>query len=389
MAIESDMKNESATETRAESPESLSPEEAVLPSAFQIKALLSGPFDLGTLSSIGLFLIAFFVVLSYARSLFLPIVVAGLLTFLFDPVVRWLHRLKLPRSVAAALVLLTVLGLLSFGVHRFLKPTRAWLEDAPRSMQRVERKLTRLMKPVEEVNEAAREVERLTKIPAGGQSQTVEVRNNPSLGESIYDGPLDLLVSTGVTLILTYFLLASGDFFLQKLVRMLPRLSDQKKVVGIARQIQRDVSTHLFTISLINGGLGICVGFMAWLFGLPNPVIWGGMAALLNFVPYIGALGGIFVLFGASLLHFDEPLHALLPPIAYLLLTTTEGSLITPMVLGHRLALNPVVIFLGLFFWGFIWGVPGALLAVPLLISFKIVCDHLEPLEPIGVLLGR
>lgn len=345
--------------------------------------------DLKSVSVFGLFLLAFFWVLSETRGLFLPVVIAGLLTFLLDPIVRWLHRFKIPRSVAAACVLLTFLALFGLGVHSSLEPAQEWIGDLPKSMKQVERKLQRLMEPVEEVSEAAREVERLAKIPGGDTTQKVEVSSTPSLGESLYDGTLSLLLTTAVVLILTYFLLASGDLFLQKLVRMLPRMHDRKKVVGIARQIQQEVSTHLFTISMINVALGMCVGLATYWIGLPDPLIWGVMAAGLNFIPYVGAMGGMVILLGASLLHFDEPLHALLPSAVYLLLTSIEGSLVTPTILGRRLSLNPVVIFLGLFFWGWIWGVAGAFLAVPLLIALKIVCDHLEPLAPIGEFLGR
>lgn len=351
--------------------------------------LLEVPFDLEKMSVFGLFLIAFFWVLSEARALFLPVVISGLLTFLLDPIVRWIHGFRIPRSLAAATVLVTFLAIFSFGIHRSIEPAQEWIGDLPRSMKQVERKLNRLMEPVEEVSEAAREVERLAKMPGGDEAPTVEVSSTPSLGESLYDGTLTLLLTTGVVLILTYFLLASGDLFLQKLVRMLPRLHDRRKVVGISRQIQREVSTHLFTITLINFSLGGCVALATYWIGLPDPLIWGAMAALLNFIPYLGAMGGMVILFGASLLHFEEPLHALLPSAVYLLLTSLEGSLVTPMILGRRLSLNPVVIFLGLFFWGWIWGVAGAFLAVPLLIATKIVCDHVSPLQPIGEFLGR
>lgn len=361
--------------------------EAPPPSAFQLKALLTGPVDLRTVSVTGLFLITFFYTLHAARDLFLPIVLAVLLTVLLDPAVRFLSRLRLPRGVASAVVMLSVLGVLGFGFQRTLEPTRSWMEDAPSNMRRIERKVRRLMKPVEEVSEAARQVERLAQIQ-GGDQKPLEVKSDPSLGKSIFDGTQELLFLTGIVLVLTYFLLSSGDLFLQKLVRMLPRLHDRKKLVRIARQIQRNVSTHLLTITMINLTLAVCVGVAMHFVGLPNPVLWGVMAALFNFVPYLGAVLGTLVLTGASLLTFDDLPRALLAPAIYLALTTLEGSLITPTILGRRLALNPVVVFLGLFFWGWIWGIPGALLAVPLLISFKIICDHLEPLEPIGELLG-
>ncbi len=377
-AVNGSLRSERSSEPLEESP----------PDAFQLKALLAGPFDLRTLSLTGLFLIAFFFTLSVARGLFLPIVVAVLLTFLFDPPVRYLDRRGVPRGLASALVLLVFIGLLGFGFERTLEPARGWMEQVPGNLRQLERKVKRILEPVEEVSQAARQVERLAQMQDDDNEAPLEVSSNPSLGKSIFDGTQSLLFGTGVVLVMTFFLLSSGDLFLHKVVRMLPRLHDRKKVVGIARQVQRDVSTHLLTITSINLSLGACVALATQMIGLPNAVLWGVMAALLNFVPYLGAIAGTLFLTGASLLTFDDLSHMLAAPAVYLVLTAVEGSLMTPLVLGRRLSLNPVVIFLGLFFWGWIWGVAGALLAVPLLISFKITCDHLEPLEPIGELLG-
>lgn len=359
------------------------------PDVFQLQALLTGPLDLRTVSLFGLFAIAFFVTLHLARSLFLPIVIAGLVTLLLNPTVSLLSRWRLPRGAAAAVVLLSFISLIAVGVHSTFEPASKWIEEAPSSLRQVERKVRRLLKPVEEVSEAARQVERLTQMQDADKPAPVELNSDPSLGKSLFEGTQNLLVSAGVVLILSFFLLSSGDLFLHKVVRMLPRMKDRKKIVNISRQIQRDVSTYLLTISSINVLLAVCVGTMTHFMGLPNPMLWGVMAATFNFVPYLGAIAGMVILGGASLLTFDDPIQALVPPLIYLALTALEGSIVTPLALGHRLSLNPVVIFLGLFFWGWIWGVAGALLAVPLLISAKIICDHLEPLEPIGELLGR
>ncbi len=359
------------------------------PDVFQLQALLTGPIDLRTVSLFGLFAIAFFATLHMAKSLFLPIVIACLVTLLLNPTVSLLNRWRLPRGAAAGLVLLSFMLLVALGVKSTFEPASEWIEEAPTSLRQVERKIRRLMKPVEEVSEAARHVERLTQMQETGKPAPVELNSDPSLGKSLFEGTQNLLVSAGVVLILSFFLLSSGDLFLHKVVRMLPRLQDRKKIVNISRQIQRDVSTYLLTISSINILLAVCVGAMTYFMGLPNPMLWGVMAGIFNFVPYLGAISGMVILGGASLLTFDEPIQALVPPLIYLALTALEGSIFTPLALGHRLSLNPVVIFLGLFFWGWIWGVAGALLSVPLLISAKIICDHLEPLEPIGELLGR
>jgi predicted PurR-regulated permease PerM len=191
------------------------------------------------------------------------------------------------------------------------------------------------------------------------------------------------------TLVLLYFLLAAGDLFLLKLVKILPRLEDKKEAVEIAHEVERNISTFLFTITIINTCLGGLVALGCYLVGMRNPVLWGVVAALVNFIPYFGPIAGIVILTLAGFLIFDSMGQALLPAIIYYALHVVESNFITPTILGRRLTLNPVVIFISLMFWGWIWGIPGALLAVPLLMTFKILCDHFKPLTPIGEFLGR
>ena len=192
-----------------------------------------------------------------------------------------------------------------------------------------------------------------------------------------------VLAGAVVMLILLYFLLASGDLFLRKLVRVLPKLSDKKRAIEIARQTERHVSTYLATVTLINMGLGLAVALAMKLVGMPNPVLWGVTAGLLNYIPYLGPIVTAGVLTLVAVLSFDELGRALIVPALYMVINGLEGYLVTPTLLGRRLTLNPVVIFTGLIFWGWLWGIPGALLAVPILATFKIFCDHIPPLAPI------
>lgn len=358
------------------------------PDVSDLRQLFTGPISIQGLALVGLFILAIFYTLYLARSFLLPVVLAILLAFLLAPAVRWLSKHGLPRPFSAALILLTLLAVLGLGLHSTMDPAREWLGKAPRKLRQVERKVKKLLRPVEEVSAAARQVEKMAAIsPENGQK--VEVKQQPSLGESLFDGTQNLLFGGGAMLILLYFLLASGDLFLRKLVHLLPRLSDGKRVVRIAHQIQRDISTHLITITLINGALGVAIGFAMYWLGMPSPVLWGTVAAVFNFVPYLGAMVGCTIVAGVALLTFDAPVHALIIPAVYLALTSLEGSLITPMILGRRLALNSVAIVLGLFFWGWLWGIPGALLAVPLQLAIKIICDNVSTLAPIGAFLGR
>lgn len=334
---------------------------------------------------IGLFLLAVLAVLRVAREFLLPLVIAALLALLLDPAVRGLRHLRLPRSLATGLLLIAFLAFLGTGVSLTAQPAREYLAQAPQKLHKIEHRLKRLMRPVEEVSEAAKQVSKMTDISEKSTGQ-VSVTNEPTLEQSLFDGTQNFLAGTAVTFILTFFLLSSGDVLV---TRWADLLGDRRRFLHIARQIQRDVSGHLWTISLINAALGVCVGLVCWWSGLPNPVLWGVVAALFNFVPYLGAAAGVVIVAGVSLLTFDSPLEALQAPTAYLVLTSLEGSFLTPMVLGHRFSLHPAIVFVGLLFWSYLWGVAGALLAVPILLILKIVCDNVPRLRSLGQAMAR
>jgi predicted PurR-regulated permease PerM len=193
----------------------------------------------------------------------------------------------------------------------------------------------------------------------------------------------------GETLVVLYLLLASGDLFLQKLVRVMPTLHDKKRAVEISHEIQENISKYLFSVSLISIGLGAVVGAGLYLMGVPNAAMWGMLVAVLNFVPYFGPVAGITLLATVGLLTFDTLWTAFLPAAWYLLLHLLEANVITPLLLGRRFTLNPVVIFVSLIFWTWLWGVPGALLSVPILVSVKVICDHVPSLASINELLAN
>jgi predicted PurR-regulated permease PerM len=202
------------------------------------------------------------------------------------------------------------------------------------------------------------------------------------------DGLGQGLVMVGTTLVLTLFLLASGRLFPEKLVHSLPLFGDKLRVFRVLRDVEREVSTYLLTITLINLGLGAAVGLALALTGMPNPAVWAVVVALLNYLPFLGAILGVFVCALVSLVTFPTVELALWPPLAYAGLTLLEGQLITPTLVGRRLAINSVAVVLAVLVWAWIWGVPGALIAVPLLVVVKVVCGHFEPLWVVGEFLS-
>ncbi|MGH9360311.1 MAG: AI-2E family transporter [Thermoanaerobaculia bacterium] len=334
----------------------------------------------------GLFILACLYTLYVARAFLLPVVLAVLLKFVLSPLVGGLKRLRIPEGLGALIVLLALVGALGAAFYELAGPAFEWMDRAPGSMRRLEEKLRELKAPVERMSAATERVEEMAQVGDAPPRQ-VEVAD-PSLGERLFQNVWNFSANAFVMLVLLYFLLASGDLFLRKLVRVLPTFSDRKRAVEILRQVELEVSAYLSTMTLINIGLGVAVGLAFYLLGMPNPALWAVMVALLNYVPYLGAIVGVAVMAVVAFLTFAETGEALLVPLAYLVINFVESYFVTPMILGRRLTLNPVVIFLGLTFWGWIWGITGALIAVPLLVAVKIVCDHSETLAPVGEFLG-
>ncbi len=335
-----------------------------------------------------LLVLAVFYTLYFARAFFLPVVLAVLLHFLFNPVVRGLKRARIPEPVGAALVVLALVGALGLAAYELAEPVQRWVAKAPQTLDGVKAKISRIRRPVEQVTRTAEQVERATTGNDGTRTPEVVVRG-PTVAQRFL-GTTQLFATAALeTLVLLYFLLAAGDLFLQKLIRVLPQLRDKKKAVQIARDVEASVSIYLSTVALINLIEGTVVALAMWALGMPNPLLWGVLAFFLEFVPYLGAFAIMAVLTLAGLATFDSVGHALLAPASYLVINILQAYVATPMLLGRRLTLNPVAILIGLILWWQIWGIPGAFIAVPLLATMKIVCDNVETLAPIGEFLGK
>jgi predicted PurR-regulated permease PerM len=360
------------------------------PSLDDTARLFQGPLGIRSLSLSGIFLLACFYTLYFARDFFLPVILAVVLNFLFAPVVRVLKQFRVPEALSAALMITAALALFGVLAYEFSGPLAEWLEKAPQTGAQLQKKFQPLRKYVEKMSVTSEQVEKLASTKPENEKAPPRVElKKASLLDILFSGTSKLVFTLLVVLVLLYFLLASGDLFLAKLVHVLPTLSDKKKAVQIAREIEGNISQYLLTMTLINTGVSILAGLLFWAFGMPNPALWGAMAGLLNFIPTIGSLSMAVILTLVATTAFPSLLHALLVPAAFLTLTILVGTFVSPLIVGRRLTLNPVVIFLGLSFWGWLWGIPGALLAVPMLAMFKIFCDHIEPLAPLGEFLGQ
>jgi predicted PurR-regulated permease PerM len=363
-------------------------EEYPEPNLADTRAAFQGPFGIRNVALSGLFILAAFYTLYFARDFLLPIVLALLFNLLLSPVVRGLKRLHVPTALGAAVVILAVLGTLGWGIYQLSGPAYEWMLRAPQSFRKVEGRLRELKRPVQSIGKATEQVEKIAQVSTAGPPTATVAVTAPSLGARILSRATELGASAAITVILLFFLLASGDMFLRKLIKVLPSLADKKRAVEIARQVETDISAYLSTVAMINTGLGLSVWLAMALIGLPNPLLWGAVVALTNFIPYLGAMSCYVIFAVLGFLTFPDFAHAMMPVGAFLALNVLEAYLVTPMVLGHRLTLNPVVVFLSLTFWSWLWGIPGAILAVPITVVGKIFCDHIAPLAPLGEFLG-
>jgi predicted PurR-regulated permease PerM len=331
--------------------------------------------------------------LYFARPVILPVFLACAAGMTLKPLIRWSSCCHIPPPLSAAVLLGLLAAAFGIGCFQLGRPALTWMNEAPEHMTDLRQRVLKLFPRLARFNQAAAAVNNLgateeEKKEEQKKAPTVQVKDARG-SSSFLNWTGTFLAGVGETLVLLYLLLASGDLFLQKLVRLMPTLRDKKHAVQISHEIQQNISNYLFSISLINIGLGLVVSGGFYFMGVPNAAMWGMLVAVLNFVPYFGPVAGVIVTAVVGFLTFDTFWQAFLPPAWYLLLHALESNLITPVLLGRRFTLNPVVIFVSLIFWTWLWGIPGALLSVPILVSIKVVCDHLPAMSPVSELLSR
>ena len=339
---------------------------------------------------IGIFVFLAVAGLAYAKTFLTPVILAFILALVFSPVRRSMERIGIPSAFAAFVILASIVGALTAAAIALSGPVREWSDDAPEIGARLEARVaeireglgadgegTSLSEVVEQVTNAA--------APDEADPETVEVvvQEEGWLTAIAATAPA-IAVQLILTLVLLFFVLASGDMFYEKLVHVIPRFADKRRAIRIAREIERKLSHYLLTITVINAGLGAAIGAALWWLGMPDPVLFGVMAAMLNFIPYIGAIVGAGVTLIVGLLTFDGVWQGVAPALAYYALTSIEGQFITPYAVGRNLKLNTVVVFIAVAFWAWLWSVVGMLIAVPLLVAIRVLCEHIEPLEPLG-----
>jgi predicted PurR-regulated permease PerM len=334
--------------------------------------------DVQSVALTGLFVLASLAAVVAARDFFLPLAFALMLYFLLMPVVRALKRAGIPESAGAAILVIALVGALALGVYVLSWPAADWLEKAPRSLARLQARLNKLLGPLAPVA--------VVGAPAGpGQAPAAA----QGMGTQMLTHVRSFLDSLVVVAALLYFLLASADGFLRAVVRVLPHFRDKVRAVAIAREMEQKISQYLLAFTVNNLILGLVTGGAMALLGMPSPVLWGALAFATNYVIILGGLFTTVALAMAALVTFDDPTRALLVPAVFLFINVLESNFLYTLIVGRRVALNPVVVFTGVTFWLWAWGIVGALLAVPMLAALKIFSEHIDALKPLAEFLDE
>ncbi|MBK8160908.1 MAG: AI-2E family transporter [Rhodospirillaceae bacterium] len=317
-----------------------------------------------------------------AQPVVLPVIIAFVLRLLLQPVFRLLTRAKIPTAIAALLTVTFLVAIVLIVCAPLTGSASDWVGKLPEAMSRLSDRLSLLSEPIDLVQRLLRHAEKAT----NGGSTTVAVQQFDLVGmvvgglSAITDG----LVTTGLIL---FFLLIAGDKFLRRLVELLPTFRQKRQAIDISQQIESDISAYLVTVTVMNVAVGIMVGIAMYVVGMSDPLLWAVLALVLNYVPILGPLAGIGIFLLAGFLSFDNSWFATLPAALYLFIHVIEGEIVTPLLLAKRFTLNPVAVILSLVFWYWMWGVPGAVLAVPMLAITKILCDRVQSLQPLGHML--
>lgn len=360
--------------------------------------------------------------LYFGRGVFVPVGMAFVFTALLRPVVRWLEKVHVPTTLAAALVVIAALALVAGAGTAVVAPVQSWVRSAPQSVRKARERLTKLTRSVQPVagalgssgaaegpgasgGKGAPAPSSSAAKPAGGSGDPAPGSSSggggspgggsspnpavPSVAGKLFGATTSFIGSFVEVLLLTWFLLASGRLFPRKLLNVLPLPWEKRAALDVLRQTESVISGYLFVSLLINIGQGAVVGLVMWWLGMPTPVVWAMLTVVLEFIPYLGAAVMMALLALVGLATFASTLHALLPPGAYLVITTLQNNLVSPISYGRRLKLNPVAVLVAVMVWFELWGIPGAFLAVPIIASLKVLGDRLDGLHAMGEFLGE
>jgi predicted PurR-regulated permease PerM len=370
--------------------------------------LIHMPVDIRNVSLTVIASLALILVLQYAQSVLIPIVLGVLISFALSPVVASLERRRVPRAIGAAVAVLLLVGTTGVGLYTLTDEAMSIVSNVPEAARRLRQRVLTHQRStsgaiLSQVQEAAKEIEKTADAatkptdearPTGGPVQRVQIVE-PAFRASDYlwmggVGLIGFLGQAVVILFLVYFLLVTGDLYKRKLVKIAgPTLSEKKVTVQILDEINKQIESFIKVQVLTSVVVAVATAAALWWFGVENFAIWGLLAGLFNSIPYLGPVvvtGGLGIV---AFMQFDDLLKTAYVCGAAFAITSLEGFLLTPALMGKAAQMNAVAIFVGLLFWSWVWGVWGTVLAVPMLMMFKAICDHIEDLQSFGELLGE
>ncbi|MFO1184906.1 MAG: AI-2E family transporter [Bauldia sp.] len=322
-----------------------------------------------------------------ARDFLMPVAIAFFLALVLQPIVRTLAARGVPSLVTAlGLVFATVVA---FGaaVYFLAGPANELVSNSPAIARKIGDRLADLRRGLEALVRVGDQVRSAAEgLPETGEPKVVVPQ--PGLFSQAATFAPTILERLLLTVILLLFLLATGDLFYERTIKVMPTLHDKKIALRIMRTIQQEVASYFLSVTMINAGLGILVGVALYVLGLSSAVLYGFAVAILNFIPYVGPAVSLGLIGAGALVQFDSLGEAILPPLVFLVIVTIEGQMLTPILVGRRHQLNEVAIFLAVAFWSWIWGFAGALVAVPFLVVLKIFAEQVTPLNSLGEFLS-
>ncbi|MEO8779542.1 MAG: AI-2E family transporter [Rhodanobacter sp.] len=333
----------------------------------------------------GMLLLALLYTVTLTHVLLIPLVLAAFIGLALNPIVAAGSRFHLPRWLTACVLMVGLVTGIGAGVGALAQPALGWFHGAPAAIRSFVPKFRDMTRPLEAANRA-------TQTLVGGSSLAVKPAS-PALQISAWDvvstAPKVLAAVLSVFL-LVFFFLIYGDTMLRRLVELTPSFAYKRHAVSIVRGFQAEISRYLLTALLINGSLGAITAGMLWLYHVPDALLWGAVAMFANFIPYVGAIFTTAVLAIVSMLYAkNADLHVFLPALTFAGMTIVEGNLITPLIQGRSMRLSPIAILLWLLVWGWLWGIPGALLAVPMLTCTKLICERVHGWEWFALIVSR